>query len=77
MICTYMIPKVCFMDFGLLYENDQGEYVVLNDVRIADNLPGLACLLTLFTLACIACPLHICDKINKFPLLYLGPRPNN
>ena len=36
MICTYMIPKVCFMDFGLLYENDQGEYVVLNDVRMAD-----------------------------------------
>ena len=24
------------MDFGLLYENDAGEYVVLNDVRIAD-----------------------------------------
>ena len=21
--------------------------------------------------------LHICDKINKFALLYLGPRPNN
>ena len=36
MICTCMIPKVCFMDFGLLYENDQGEYVVLNDVRMAD-----------------------------------------
>ena len=24
------------MDFGLLYENDNGEYVVLNDVRMAD-----------------------------------------
>ena len=24
------------MDFGLLYENDEGEYVVLNDVRMAD-----------------------------------------
>ena len=24
------------MDFGLLYENDKGEYVVLNDVRMAD-----------------------------------------
>ena len=23
------------MDFGLLYENDKGEYVVLNDVRMA------------------------------------------
>ena len=24
------------MDFGLLYKNDEGEYVVLNDVRMAD-----------------------------------------
>ena len=24
------------MDFGLLYENGKGEYVVLNDVRMAD-----------------------------------------
>ena len=24
------------MDFGSLYENDKGEYVVLNDVRMAD-----------------------------------------
>ena len=24
------------MDFGLLHENDKGEYVVLNDVRMAD-----------------------------------------
>ena len=30
------IPKTCFMDFGLFYENDEGEYVVLNDVRMAD-----------------------------------------
>ena len=30
------IPKTRFMDFGLLYENDEGEYVVLNDVRMAD-----------------------------------------
>ena len=26
------------MDFGLLYENDKGEYVVLNEVRMADIL---------------------------------------
>ena len=25
------IPKTSFMDFGLIYENDEGEYVVLND----------------------------------------------
>ena len=29
------IPKIRFMDFGLLYENDEGEYVLLNDVRMA------------------------------------------
>ena len=30
------IPKTRLMDFGLLYENDKGEYVVLNDIRTAD-----------------------------------------
>ena len=39
--------------------------------------PRFACILALFTLAHIACLLHICDKIKKFALLYLGPRPNN
>ena len=39
--------------------------------------PRFACLLALFTLAHIACLLHICVQINKFALLYLGPRPNN
>ena len=29
------IPKKRCMDFGLLCENDKGEYVVLNDVRMA------------------------------------------
>ena len=42
------IPKTRFMDFGLLYENDEGEYVVLNDVRMADirlaSLNYLPCL---------------------------------
>ena len=42
------IPKERFMDFGLLYENDKGEYVVLNDVRMADirlaSLVYLPCL---------------------------------
>ena len=36
------------MDFGLLYENNEGEYVVLNDVRNADirlaSLVYLPCL---------------------------------
>ena len=39
------IPKARFMDFGLLYENNKGEYVVLNDVRMADI--GLAWLVYL------------------------------
>ena len=42
------IPKTRCMDFGLLYENDDGEYVVLNDVRMADirlaSLNYLPCL---------------------------------
>ena len=36
------------MDFGLLYKNNEGEYVVLNDVRMADirlaSLVYLPCL---------------------------------
>ena len=42
------IPKTRYMDFGLLYENDKGEYVALNDVRMADipvaSLVYLSCL---------------------------------
>ena len=30
------IQKTRFMDFGMLYENEKGEYIVLNDVRMAD-----------------------------------------
>ena len=42
------IPKTRFMDFGLLYENDEGEYVLLNDVRMADiRLASLVYLLCL------------------------------
>ena len=42
------IPKIRFMDFDLLYKNDEGEYVLLNDVRMADirlaSLVYLECL---------------------------------
>ena len=41
------------MDFGLLYENDAGEYVVLNDVRIADI--RLASLVYLFVYVSTNC----------------------
>ena len=30
------ISKIRFMDFGLLYKNDEREYAVLNDVRMVD-----------------------------------------
>ena len=40
--------KARFMDFGLLYENDKEEYIVLNAVSIADirlaSLVYLPCL---------------------------------
>ena len=43
------IPQARFMDFGSLYENNEGEYVVLNDARMADirlaSLVYLRCLL--------------------------------
>ena len=42
------IPKTRFLDFGLLCENDEGEYVVLNDVHMAD-----ICLALLVYLPCL------------------------
>ena len=42
------IPQTRLMDFGLLYENNEGEYVVLNDVRMEDiRLASLVYLLFL------------------------------
>ena len=71
MICTYMISKVCFMDFGLLYENDQGEYAVLNDVRMADiRLASLVYLLVYVSTYCV--PIALLRQNKPFPLLYLG-----
>ena len=60
------IPKTRFMDFGLLYENDEGEYVVLNIRSHGRHLPRFACLLALFTLARIACLLQFCVKTSRF-----------
>ena len=59
------IPKIRFMDFGLLYENDEGEYVVLNDDRMADIRLASLVLLALFTLACIACLLRFCVALEE------------
>ena len=59
------------MDFGLLYENDTGEYVVLNDVRIADI--RLASLVYLFVYVSTNCvPIAHLRQTKPFPLLYLG-----
>ena len=65
------IPKARFMDFGLLYENDKGEYVVLNDVRMGDI--RLASLVYLPCLRCTYCvPIAHLRQNKPFPLLHLG-----
>ena len=59
------------MDFGLLYENDAGEYAVLSDVRIADI--RLASLVYLFAYVSTNCvPIAHLLQNKPFPLLYLG-----
>ena len=55
------------MDFGLLYENDKGEYEVLNDFRMADiRLASLV----YFSTYCV--PKALLRQNKPFPLLYLG-----
>ena len=61
------IPKTRCKDFGLLYENDKGEYEVLNDVRMADI--RLASLVYVSTYCVPIAPLR---QNKPFPLLYLG-----
>ena len=63
------------MDFGLLYENDKGEYEELNDVRMADiRLTSLVYLLVYFSTYCV--PIAHLRQNKPFTLLYFGPRPN-
>ena len=65
------IPKTRFMDFGLLYENDKGEYVVLNHVRMADiRLASLVYLLVFVSTCCV--PIALLRQNKPFRLLYLG-----
>ena len=55
------------MDFGLLYENDKGEYVLLNDVRMADiRLASLVYFSTYYV------PIALLRQNKPFRLLYLG-----
>ena len=65
------IPKTPFMDFGLLYQNDKGEYVVLNDVRMADiRLVSLVYLLVYVSTYWV--PIALLRQNKPFPLLCLG-----
>ena len=65
------IPKTRFMNFGLFYENEKGEYVVLNDVRMADI--RLASLVYLFVHVSTYCvPDSLLRQNKPLPLLYLG-----
>ena len=63
------------MDFVLLYENDKGEYVVWNDVCMADiRLASLVYLLVYGSTYCV--PIALLRQNKPFPLLYLGlPSP--
>ena len=59
------------MDFGLLCENDKGEYVVLNDVRMAYiRLSSHVYLLVYVSTYCV--PIAHLRQNKPFPLLYLG-----
>ena len=70
------IPKTRFIDFGLLYENDKGEYVVLNDVRMADiRLASLVYLLVYVSTYCV--PIALLRQNKPFPITLFEPRPNN
>ena len=53
------------MDFGLLNENDKGEYVVLNDVRMVDiHLASLVYLLVDVSTYCV--PIGLLRQITVF-----------
>ena len=65
------ISKTRFMDFASLCVNDKGEYVVLNDVRMAEiRLPSLVYLLVYVSTYCV--PIALLRQSKPFPLLYLG-----
>ena len=65
------IPKTRLMDFALLCVNDKGEYVVLNDVRMAEiPLASLVYLLVYVSTYCV--PIALWRQSKPFPLLYLG-----
>ena len=67
------IPKTRFMDFGILYENDKGEYVVLNDVRMEDiRLASLRLFTCLIYVSTYCVPIAHLRQNKPFTFLYLG-----
>ena len=59
------------MNFSLLYENDKGEYVVLNNVRMTDiRLASLVYFLVYVGTYCL--PIALLRQNKPFRLLYLG-----
>ena len=60
------------MEFGLLYENDKGEYIVLNGVRMADIFASLRLFTCLFCVTTYCVPIAHLRQNKPFPLLYLG-----
>ena len=51
---NYILREKRLTDFGLLYRNDKGEYVVLNDVRMTDiRLASLVYLLVYISTYCV------------------------
>ena len=59
------------MDFGLLYENDKGEYVVLNDVRTVDSRLALLVYLLVYV-STYYVPIVLLCQYKPFRLLFLG-----
>ena len=59
------------MEFGLLYENDRGEYVVTNDVRTLDSRLVLLVYLLVYV-STYYVPIVLLRQYKPFRLLYLG-----
>ena len=66
------IPKTLCMDFGLLYENDKGECVLLNDVRMADIRHS-----SLVYFSTYYVPIALFASKQAVSITLFGPRPNN
>ena len=65
------ISKTRLMDFASLCVNDKGEYLMLNDVRMAEiRLGSLVYLLVYVSTYCVA--IALLRQSKPFPLLYLG-----